>query len=241
MTSKNPHAESVEMMDHHPGQVPQYGLYCWDSRLKLAMLTVAIGLNILVARFWLSGLLLVLGVILALFSRIPIRQIGIFFLAPAWATLIVFVGFSVGFGVTPLYQVGAVIVYQEGIRLGLAAAARVACDMAWIAAVFLTTPFNTLMRALRWFRVPAILLDITAMAYRYAGLLWEEFHRMRISAMSRGGFRGWSNRYHSTARILSQVILRSYDRSLRIQHAMFARGHLSEKKLSDAGHDSKRG
>lgn len=239
MALNNPHTESVGMMDSHLGQLPQYGMYRWDGRLKLAMLASAIGLNILMARLWLSVLLLVLGVTLSLFSRIPFRQVGIFFLAPAWATLIVFVGFSVGFGVTPLYQVGPVIVYQEGIRLGLAAAARVACDMAWIAAVFLTTPFNTLMRALRWFRVPAILLDITAMAYRYAGLLWEEFHRMKISAVSRGGFRGWANRHHSTARILSQVILRSYDRSLRIQHAMFARGQLCEKKLSDAGHDSR--
>jgi cobalt/nickel transport system ATP-binding protein len=62
---------------------------------------------------------------------------------------------------------------------------------------------------------------------------------MKISAVSRGGFRGWVNRYHSTARILSQVILRSYDRSLRIQHAMFARGQLCEKKFSEAGHESK--
>ncbi len=239
MALNNPHAASVGMMDNHPDQLPQHGLYCWDGRLKLAMLAAAIGINIFMARLWLSVLLLVLGLILALFSRIPLRQVVIFFLAPAWATLVVFVGFSLGFGVTPLYQVGAVIIYREGMLLGLAAAARVACDMAWIAAVFLTTPFNTLLRALRWFRVPATLLDITAMAYRYAGLLWEEFHRMKISALSRGGFRGWVNRYHSTARILSQVILRSYDRSLRIQHAMFARGYLSEKKLSDTGHDSK--
>ncbi len=238
MALNNPHTDYVGIMDGHTGRLPQYGMYCWDGRLKLALLTAAIGLNILMARLWLSVLLLVLGVILVLFSRIPLRQVVFFFLAPAWATLIVFVGFSVGFGVTSLYQVGPVILYQEGIRLGLAAAARVACDMVWISAVFLTTPFNTLMRALRWYRVPAILLDITAMAYRYAGLLWEEFHRMKISAVSRGGFRGWINRYHSTARILSQVILRSYDRSLRIQHAMFARGQLCEKKHSEAGPDS---
>jgi cobalt/nickel transport system permease protein len=226
------------MLDSYPVPLFQYGLYRWDARLKLGLLTVVIGLNILAARLWLSAFLLALGMILALFSRIPYRQFWIFFLAPAWATLIVFVGFSVGFGVTPLYEVGSVVLYAEGIRLGLAAAARVACDMAWIAAVFLTTPFTALMRALRWFRVPAILLDITAMAYRYAGLLWEEFHRMKTSAVSRGGFRGWRNRCHSTARILSQVILRSYDRSLRIQHAMFARGQLTEKMLSEAASDS---
>jgi cobalt ECF transporter T component CbiQ len=238
MTLNNPYTESVGMMDIPSSRLPQHGMYCWDGRLKLAMLAAAIGLNIFMARFWLSGLILLLGIILGRYSRIPVRQYGIFFLAPVWATSIVFVGFSVGFGVAPLYQVGPVTIYQEGIQLGLAAAVRVACDMAWIAAVFLTTPFNSLMQALRWYRVPIVLLDITAMAYRYAGLLWEEFHRMKTSAVSRGGFRGWINRYHSTARILSQVILRSYDRSLRIQHAMFARGQLCEKKIFDAAHDS---
>lgn len=238
MSLNNPHARTVGLMNSDSGLFPRYGMYRWDARLKLALLAAAIGLNIVVARFWLSVLLLAAGVILSLYSRIPFRQVVFFFLAPAWATLIVFVGLSVGFGVTPLHQVGPVHIYWEGVRLGLAAAARVACDMAWIAAVFLTTPFNALMGALRWFRVPAILLDITAMAYRYAGLLWEEFHRMKISAVSRGGFRGWVNRYHSTSRILSQVILRAYDRSQRIQHAMFARGQLHKNQIPDAGRDS---
>lgn len=238
MTLNTQYTDAVSMMDSQQGRLPHSGLYCWDGRLKVAILATTIGLNIFMARFWLSGLLLLLGVVLGLYSKIPIRQYGIFFLAPAWSTSIVFLGFSMGFGVTPLYQVGPVIIYREGMQLGLEAAARVACDMAWIAAVFLTTPFTTLMRALRWYHVPGILLDITAMAYRYAGLLWDEFHRMKISAISRGGFRGWINRYHSTARILSQVILRSYDRSLRVQHAMVARGQLHEKNTSGDGHDS---
>lgn len=63
MALNNPHTEYVGIMDNHTGRLPQYGMYCWDGRLKLVLLTAAIGLNILMARLWLSVLLLVLGVI----------------------------------------------------------------------------------------------------------------------------------------------------------------------------------
>jgi cobalt transport protein ATP-binding subunit len=96
--------------------------------------------------------------------------------------------------------------------------------MGWMAAVFLTTPFNRVLDALKWFRVPTILLDTTAMTYRYASLLIDEFHHMRDAARARGGFRGYRNTQHSTGLILAQVILRAYDRAGRIQDAMVARG-----------------
>jgi cobalt/nickel transport system ATP-binding protein len=203
------------------------GLYCWDARLKIGLGVVMIALNIVLARLWLSVSLLGIGMLLAIVSGIPLRRYALFFLAPAWATCVVFIGFSVGFGETILFRVGSFPVYREGIGLGMAAGVRVACDMSWIAGVFLTTSFPSLMAALRWYRIPPILLDITAMAYRYSSLLWEEFQRMKISAVSRGGFRRWPNRFQSTGRILSQVILRSYDRSLRIQKAKFARGEMA--------------
>ena len=81
-----------------------------------------------------------------------------------------------------------------------------------------------MLDALKWYRVPAILLDTIAMTYRYAFLLMDEFHRMRDAARSRGGFRSYRNSQHSTGLILAQVILRAYDRAGRIQSAMVARG-----------------
>jgi cobalt/nickel transport system permease protein len=184
-------------------------MYRWDPRLKLALLIILVALNVGVAELWLSVLLLAAGVGCALGSGVSPRRFGLFFLAPAWATLIVFLGFSVGFGSSPFFSIGPLTVYREGFQQGLAAAARVACDMAWIASVFLTTPFNALMEAMKWFRVPSIVLDTLAIAFRYAGLIGEEFQRMKASAVTRGGFRGYSRSYQSLAKILSQILLRS--------------------------------
>jgi cobalt ECF transporter T component CbiQ len=223
-----------DVSPHAGGRPPCRGLYRWDPRQKIVLLILVVALNVCVAELWLSFFLLAAGVGCALGSGLSLRLFGLFFLAPAWATLIVFLGFSVGFGVSPFFSIGPLTVYREGFHQGLAAAARVACDMAWIASVFLTTPFNALMEALRWFRVPPILLDIIAIAFRYAGLIREEFQRMKTSALTRGGFRNYSSSYQSLARILSQIILRSYDRALRIQQAMLARGESGQESVSAA-------
>ena len=200
------------------------GLYAWDPRFKLALLVLAVGTNVVVAHLNLSVALFVVSLGLAVWSGIPRKLFALFFLAPAWATLIVFLGFSAGFGTTPIFSAGPFTFTREGMMQGMSAAARVMSDMGWMAAVFLTTPFDRVLEALKWYRVPAILLDTVAMTYRYAFLLMGEFHRMRDAARSRGGFRGYRNAQHSTAMILAQVILRAYDRAGRIQQAMVARG-----------------
>ena len=200
------------------------GLHCLDARIKLVLLVTAVALNIYFAKLWLSFFLFVAGTSLAFWSRIPARLFLIFFIIPAWSTLIVVGGFTAGFGTTPLFSLGPITFYQEGFNLGLAAAARVICDMSWIAAVFLTTPFNSLLKALKWFRLPEVFLETIAMGYRYMSLVLDEFNKMRNSARTRGGFKNYRQALQNTARILAQVVLRAYDRAMRIQEAMISRG-----------------
>lgn len=214
-----------------------YSLCRLDDRLKIAGLLLIVMLNVVVAKLWLSTLLMFAGLFMALWSRVPFRKFMLFFLAPAWATLVVFLGFSVGFGTKPVGTLGPLTIYAEGIHQGLAAAARVACDMTWLAAIFLTTSFNRLIYALKWLRVPDILLDAIAMAYRYAFLIYNEFKKMREAAQARGGFLNYKSKCRSTARILAQILLRAFDRSKRIQLSMMARGELAETAPMERGTD----
>ena len=207
------------------------GLHGWDPRIKLALLVIAIGLNVVVAKLWLSLGLFSVSLTMVILSHIPFRLFGLFFLAPAWATLIVFGGFSAGFGVTPIFSLGPLTFYREGALQGLSAASRVACDMSWMAVVFLTTPFAKVLDALKWFRIPKVLISVIATAYRYAFLLFDEFLKMRDAARSKGGFRNYRFALRSTALILSQVILRAYDRANRIQESMTARGESARLEM----------
>jgi cobalt/nickel transport system ATP-binding protein len=103
--------------------------------------------------------------------------------------------------------------------------------MSWMAAVFLTTPFAKVMDALKWFKIPLVLINVIATAYRYAFLLFDEFFKMRDAARSKGGFRNYRIALHSTAMILTQVILRAYDRANRIQESMTARGESGHSEI----------
>ncbi|MGD9324196.1 MAG: cobalt ECF transporter T component CbiQ, partial [Desulfobacterales bacterium] len=213
-------------------EINQYrGLHSWDPRIKLALLVIAIGLNVVVAKLWLSVGLFSVSLAMVILSRIPGRLFALFFLAPAWATLVVFVGFSAGFGVTPIFSLGPLTFYHEGVLQGVSAASRVACDMSWMAAVFLSTPFAKVLDALKWFKIPLVLINVIATAYRYAFLLFDEFFKMRDAARSKGGFRNYRIALRSTALILTQVILRAYDRANRIQESMTARGESGHSEI----------
>ena len=216
----------TQIQDYHECGASS-GFHSLDARLKLILLFTAIALNIYFAKLWLSLALFIIGTTLAAWARIPIRLFLIFFIIPAWSTVVVVGGFTAGFGTTPLFVLGPITFYQEGLNLGLAAAARIGCDMSWMAAVFLTTPFNTLLNALKWFRVPEVLLESIAMGYRYTSLVMQEFNTMKNSARTRGGFQNYRHALQSTGRILAQVILRAYDRAIRIQEAMISRGAYS--------------
>lgn len=211
------------IQDYHECSTSK-GLHSIDARLKLALLITAVAINIYFAQLWLSMSLFAAGTLLAIWSRIPPRLFFLFFIIPAWSTLVVVLGFTAGFGTTPIHSLGPITFYREGFSLGLAAAARVACDMSWMAAVFLTTPFSEILKALKWFRVPTVLLDAIAMGYRYMSLIMKEFTKMKISARTRGGFQSYRLALQSTARLLAQVVLRAYDRATRIQEAMISRG-----------------
>jgi len=207
------------------------GLHSWDPRIKLALLVTAIGLNVVAAKLWLSVGLFSVSLAMVILSHIPYRLFALFFLAPAWATLVVFVGFSAGFGITPIFSLGPLTFYHEGVLQGLSAASRVACDMSWMAAVFLTTPFAKVLDALKWFKIPLVLINVIATAYRYAFLLFDEFFKMRDAARSKGGFRNYRIALHTTAMILTQVILRAYDRANHIQESMTARGESGHSEM----------
>jgi len=203
---------------------PRQGVACWDPRIKLALLVIAIALNIWLAIPWLSGSVLIIGLGLLLWSRPSGRQVSLFLIAPLWATFIMVVGFSLGFGHILLFAWGQFTFTRDGLLLGGYAALRGYCDIIWLALTFVTTPFPRVLTALRWYRVPAILVDTLAMMYRYSFELYYEFARMRLAAQSRGGRGDYQRDMHSLARIAAQIFLRAYDRSERIYWAMFARG-----------------
>jgi cobalt/nickel transport system permease protein len=201
-----------------------HGLKRLDARLKLGLTVLLVGLNVLVAKLELSLVILVACWLGIFVSRTPLRPALWFVLAPAWATVIVVVGFCVGFGHTPMFSWHGVTVYREGLAQGVNAGVRVLAEMTCAAALVLSTPFSQILKSLRWFRVPEILVDTLGYMYRYLFLLWDEAASMRDAARVRGGFSTWSAGSITSGSILASMFIRAYDRSQRIAQAIKARG-----------------
>lgn len=205
------------------GQAPR-GLGRWDARLKLGLCLPAVALNVLWPDPRLSaGLWLAAWAGLA-WTRVPWRQALLFVVAPLWATLMVVAGFGFGFGETVLFRVGPLAYRLEGLQQGLQVGLRVLAEVSWIAALVLTTPFGEILAALRWFRVPAVLVDLLAAMYRYTFLLFDEYQAMTAAARARGGQRDWRTRMATLGLVLAQVFLRALDRAERVDQAMRVRG-----------------
>ncbi|MHB9022696.1 MAG: cobalt ECF transporter T component CbiQ [Armatimonadota bacterium] len=210
--------------EHAMVRVPVRGFSSWDARIKLTLALIAVVLNTWLALPWLSAATLVVGVVLLSWTNVPWRRQAAFLLIPLWSTLILLLGFAAGFGVTPLMKVGPVTFYAEGLIRGGQVALRAYCDIVWLMSCVLTTPFAKIMQALRWYRVPDVIVDTLSMMYRYAFVLFAEFRRLRLAAQSRGGAKGYVAEMHLLARISAQIFLRAFDRSERIYWAMVARG-----------------
>jgi cobalt/nickel transport system permease protein len=181
-------------------------------------------LNTWLAIPWLSAALLLMGIVLINWTHIPLRRQLSYLLIPLWPTLLVLIGFSIGFGVIPLRTIGPITLYVDGLARGGQVALRAYCDIVWVMACLLTTPFAQVMQALRWYRVPEVIVDTLSMMYRYSFVLYNEFRRLRLAAQSRGGAEGYLAEMHLLARISAQIFLRAFDRSERIYWAMVARG-----------------
>lgn len=194
--------------------------------IKVFLSVAAIAVNVTVANLRLSIGLFIAAAILIIWSRVPWKHTAVFLLAPVWATLTVAAGYAIGFGATPLFHLGPVTVYEEGARMGAAAAARVACDVAWLAALFLTTPFTEVLDVLRRARVPTVLVDTLAFMYRYIFLIWDEFDRMRVAAKARGGMASRSRMIDTVSRIAAQIFLQAHDRAERIDISIRARSKI---------------
>ncbi|EDN70621.1 cobalt transport protein [Beggiatoa sp. PS] len=212
--------DSEQQLLAHKGQ----GFFLLDARIKIGLLIAVIILNVGLAINILSAFLLFIGFTLVLWSRPPLGRTLLFFIAPFVPTLIAAIGIAITTGITPVLKIGMVTVYEEGLLHSLGVILRVYCDITWLVLTFLTTPFNTILKALRWYYMPSILVDTLALMYRYSFLLYEEFTRMNTAAISRGGRNGQWNTIKTIGRITAQVFMRTYDRSEKIFHAMVARG-----------------
>ena len=96
----------------------------------------------------------------------------------------------------------------------------------------LTTPWSNILVALRWIRVPSLLVDVLGMTYRYMFLLLHSTNSMFLARRSRviGSFSGSENR-RWLGRALATTMAKSQHLSEDVYLAMLSRGYQGEVRV----------
>jgi cobalt/nickel transport system permease protein len=119
----------------------------------------------------------------------------------------------------------AAVVTDAGLRLYATVILKSYLSLAYVVLLLATTPFQSLLKGLAWFRVPAFFLSLLSFAYRYIFVLVEEIERLQ---------RAWASRYFGRRRLaqfrtlgpaVAALFVRSYERAERVWAAMLSRGY----------------
>jgi cobalt/nickel transport system permease protein len=151
---------------------------------------------------------------LVLSFGIAMSRVPILFLARRLAFLELFVA---GVAVLSLFQPG-------GGRVFAGLLVRGTLCLLTVLMLTSTTPFSEILRVFRRIRLPAILVTMMALLYRYLFVLVDEAERMDRARASRTFSRRRSRLWCARAGVLGQLFVRSTIRAERIYSAMCARG-----------------
>ncbi len=196
----------------------------WDARWKLVAAAICLaalaGLRTPVVAAAAGGLAAG-GLLLA---RLPVRLVlgrlaaAQIFLLPC----LMFLPFSMG-GET--VAVGPLKPARAGLELtGVLYLRALALITVGLAVVY-STPMVTLLRGLQALHWPRLLVEITLLTYRYLFTLWWELTRMRWALAARGfRARGRVQNHRTLAQVVGVTLVRSVERTGRIQQALRCRG-----------------
>ncbi|MEL6602995.1 MAG: cobalt ECF transporter T component CbiQ [Cyanobacteria bacterium J06614_10] len=206
-------------------------LHSWTPRLKLLSLGLLMfGFAAVRHLALVPPMLCLTGIIYAasglplsfLFKRL--RYPGLFIL-----TVVLVLPFTAG--ETILAQWGPLALRYEGLTAMALVVGRFLSILTLGFILLGTTPFLTLLRAMRSLGLPSLLADMTLLSYRYLFETAEMLATMQQSMKLRGfgQKRQWlrlnSQTLSQLSRLLGTLLIRSYERSERIYKAMQLRGY----------------
>ena len=205
----------------------QSPIHDWHSSYKLVALLCLIFAFSLVEKLTLLPAMIVVTASLYCLSRLPLsfwlnrlRYPGLFILGVV--SLLPFAA-----GETILFRIGAISVKQEGCLAVVLIVTRFICILTVSLVLFGTAPFLTSMKAMRSLGLPAVMIDMMLLTYRYLEQLSQSLRKMQQAMRLRGfHFHSFNRRTFSTlANLAGSLLVRSYEQSERVYRAMLLRGY----------------
>jgi cobalt/nickel transport system permease protein len=206
-----------------------------DPRTRVVgtfMLVVAVVLS---RRISIIGSLFIVAVLLAIGSEISLVSL----LKRVWLVILAFTGLIAipALFITPGDSVFTLPIFRVSVTAqGLSTAAllvlRVETAVTLTTVLVLCTPWNRILKSLRWLRLPAEVVTMVAMTHRYIFLLIETANQMFESRKSRT-VGDWSSaeKRRAATRTAGVLLSKSIDLSHDVYLAMLSRGFQGEVQL----------
>ena len=105
---------------------------------------------------------------------------------------------------------------------------RALAAMASLLLIVLTTPLTNLLAQLQRLRLPAPILDVTLMMYRFVTLTMGVAERTRLAQANRLGYSGVRRSIRSTGMLAATLLPRVLDRARRMETGLAARSYAGE-------------
>lgn len=127
-------------------------------------------------------------------------------------------------------------IYHESCSFAVLLFARIIASISILSVFAATTEVLAAAEAMRWFKVPKIMVDLAIMMLRYIHLLSEESVRMYRAQASRCGFSrrlSYKQKMNNLGTIAGSLILRALKRGERVYAAMLSRGYNPDSRLTE--------
>lgn len=118
-------------------------------------------------------------------------------------------------------------VQKEGINMGLLVGTRTLAGSACLLFLALTTPMTELFAGLRWLRIPAVVIELAMIIYRYIFVFLEEAERMWLASRMRGES-NFRKKIEVFSMLTGTLFLRSIDQGEKLFLAMNSRCYEGE-------------
>jgi cobalt/nickel transport system permease protein len=220
---------STEDISRAPGL-----LQSLDPRVKLVSFLLFIVTVSLVHSLPVLGGIFVLVLLMSLVSKVPLgfflKRILIF--VPIFTAVIAIPALFLTPGQPLVYLAGRAIITKQGALSASFLLFRVTDSLSLGVLLVLTTPWSNILVALRWVRMPSLLVDILGMTYRYMFLLLHSANSMFLARRSRiiGSFSSTENR-RWLGRALATTMAKSQRLSEDVYLSMLSRGYQGEVRI----------
>jgi len=202
-------------------------LHHWNQALKTIALGGLIFAFAFVQSLRLLPIMVLITIVLFLLSRLPLRFLLSRLQYPGIFIAAVVQVLPLESGETGIWQWGVLALRQEGLLAVVLIVTRFVSILTISLILFGTAPFLSSIKAMRSLGLPRVIVDMTLLSYRYLESFGDTLTTMQRAMKLRGFEAGQFSPRNAKrlAALMGSLLVRSYEQSQQVYHAMILRGY----------------